>query len=131
MDRTLSGVLTDGKLTVISVLPNIRFKVAFFLLGDYLYTYYHLEIMAFFCSALNASGRKWVVPSRSRYDYPVLLGYVVLSYFIILNTAIGWMIGQSQEFVEPLMRQAITSTLLRFEDWLWCCVPASLWLSST
>ena len=73
--------LTDGKLTVISVLGgfSIRFKVAFFL------------------PALNAKERKWVVPTVAAMITLFFLG-MLFCYFIILNTAIGWMIGQSQEF---------------------------------
>ena len=91
--------LTDGKLTVISVLGgfSIRFKVAFFFSVIICTPIIIWEIMAFFLPALNAKERKWVVPTVAAMITLFFLG-MLFCYFIILNTAIGWMIGQSQEF---------------------------------
>ena len=91
--------LTDGKLTVISVLGgfSIRFKVAFF--------------FSVLSAHLLSSGRLWLssclrltLKSASGLflPWPAMITLFFLGmlfcYFIILNTAIGWMIGQSQEF---------------------------------
>ena len=76
---------------------SIRFKVAFFFSVIICTPIIIWEIMAFFLPALNAKERKWVVPTVAAMITLFFLG-MLFCYFIILNTAIGWMIGQSQEF---------------------------------
>ena len=90
--------LTGGTLTVLSVLGgfSIRFKVAFFFAFIICTPIIIWEIMAFFLPALNEKERRWVVPTVAAMVFLFFFG-MIFCYFMILNTAFGWLIQQSTE----------------------------------
>ena len=103
--------LTGGTLTVLSVLGgfSIRFKVAFF------FAFIIWEIMAFFLPALNEKERRWVVPTVAAMVFLFFFG-MIFCYFIILNTAFGWLIQQSTEFAATLNEaEDYLSIIIMFE----------------
>lgn len=109
--------LTGGTLTVLSVLGgfSIRFKVAFFFAFIICTPIIIWEIMAFFLPALNEKERRWVVPTVAAMVFLFFFG-MIFCYFIILNTAFGWLIQQSTEFAATLNEaEDYLSIIIMFE----------------
>ena len=89
----------DGQLAIFSSLGGftIRFKVAFFCSVIICLPIIIWELMAFTLPALKPNERRWVVPTVAAFVVLFLIG-MVFCYFIILPTAVGWMVEQSVAF---------------------------------
>lgn len=71
--------------------------------------------MAFFLPALNEKERRWVVPTVAAMVFLFFFG-MIFCYFIILNTAFGWLIQQSTEFAATLNEaEDYLSIIIMFE----------------
>ena len=94
---------SSNLLVVLSPLGGftIRFKVAFFAAFIVCAPVTLWEFMAFLLPALKPRERKWVIPT---FVIGVLLFIVgtIFCYFIILDPAFAWMLGQTQDVAEVL-----------------------------
>ncbi|MCH3967734.1 MAG: twin-arginine translocase subunit TatC [Atopobiaceae bacterium] len=99
MDPIRQFLPDDGQLTVLSALGGftIRFKVAIFFGMIVCSPIIIWEVMAFFLPAFTESERKWVVPTVAAMVALFFLG-MIFCYFVILQAAFGWMIGESAAF---------------------------------
>jgi len=73
------------------------------------------QMLAFFLPALKPNERKWVVPTFFAAVFLFAVG-MVFCYFIILDPAFNWLIGQTSGFAVVLAdAQLYTNTILLFE----------------
>jgi len=80
---------------------TIRFKVAFFAALIVCSPLVLWEFMAFLLPALKPSEKKWVLPTFAVGVFLFALG-MVFCYFLILDPAFAWMLGQSQDIATIL-----------------------------
>ena len=92
----ISGMSTDTGLFVSSPLGgfSIRFRVAIFCAFCVCSPLVLWEVLAFFLPALKPNERRWVVPTLAVGVVLFILG-IIFCYFIILQAAFGWMMGES------------------------------------
>ena len=95
----IRAYLPDGHLSVLTALGGftVRFKVAIFVGVIVATPIIVWEIMAFFLPALKPSERRWVIPTVAAMIALFFLG-MVFCYFVILDTAFGWLYQQTADF---------------------------------
>ncbi|MDR0350278.1 MAG: twin-arginine translocase subunit TatC [Coriobacteriales bacterium] len=73
------------------------------------------QILGFFLPALKPNERKWVIPTFFTAVLLFIIG-TLFCYFLILDAAFGWLLGQSEDFstVIPSAKEFI-DTILLFE----------------
>lgn len=92
-----------GQLSVLSALGGftIRFKVAVFFSVIICSPIIIFEVLGFFLPALRPSEQRWVAPTVAALVFLFFLG-MVSCYFVVLNAAFGWMLGQTSDFAQVL-----------------------------
>ena len=93
---------TDG-MSVLSALGGftIRFRVALFFATIVCCPIIIFEVLGFFLPALKPSEQRWVAPTVAALVFLFFFG-MVACYFVVLNAAFGWMLGQTSDFANVL-----------------------------
>lgn len=102
----ISEYLPDGTTGELNILDpmggfTLRFKVAFVAAVLVTAPVWIWQLLAFFLPALKPNERKWVVPTFFVGIALFVLGNL-FCYYIILDPAFGWLLGQITEFASVL-----------------------------
>jgi sec-independent protein translocase protein TatC len=92
---------------------TLKFKVALVFAIVVCAPIWMWQILGFFLPALKPNERKWVIPTFFA-AVALFVAGTVFCYFLILDAAFGWLLGQSEEFstVIPSAAEFITTILL-------------------
>jgi sec-independent protein translocase protein TatC len=129
--KPISAYLTsDGTaITSVSELPRVfaafegltgfaqKFKVALVFSFVVCCPIWIWQLLGFFLPALKPSERKWVIPTFFA-AITLFVAGTLFCYFIILDPAFGWLIGQSNDIADPTKAanvEAYINTILLFE----------------
>jgi sec-independent protein translocase protein TatC len=108
LDQVLN---TFGALTGFT----LKFKVALVFAFVVCCPIWIWQLLGFFLPALKPSERKWVIPTFFIAIVLFLIG-VLFCYFLILDAAFGWLLGQSRDFSTVIASaEDFINTILLFE----------------